>query len=117
MNLSGILDENRVIKMKFLLFRVIPVFFGLAPICLIGHECDAQIKSSSIAGVWLLDDGQGNTVWDSSTNRNHGKFSDSKGIKWVEGKSGRALEFKGTDYVIIKNTPLLELNETMSIAL
>ncbi len=63
MNLLGILDENGVIKMKFLLFRVIPVFFGLALICLIGHECNAQIKSSSIAGVWLFDDGQGNTVY------------------------------------------------------
>ena len=111
------LDGNGVIKMKFLLFGVISVFFGLALICLTGHECDAQIKPSSITGVWLLDDGQGNTAWDSSANRNHGKFSDSKGIKWVEGKFGGALEFKGTDYVIIKNTPSLELNETISIAL
>lgn len=103
--------------MKTALHKTAFAFFVLASILVLTSQCYAEIKPSSIAAIWLFDEGQGNTVWDSSENKNHGRFSDSKGIKWVNGKFGKALEFKGTDYVIVKNSPSLELNDTISIAM
>ena len=103
--------------MKSILTRLAFISLSLAFICLLTDDINAEIKPESIAGIWLLDEGQGDTVWDSSPNRNHGKFSDSKGIKWVDGKFGKALEFDGTDYVIIKHSPSLDQNDVITIAL
>ncbi len=103
--------------MKILLIKIVLIFLSIIFSLTFAHKINAEIKPSSIAGVWLFDDGQGDTVWDSSANRNHGKFSDSKGIKWVDGKFGKALEFKGTDYVIVKHSDSLDQNDTISIAL
>lgn len=85
--------------------------------CLLINNVNAQIDPESIAAIWLLDEGQGETAQDSSKNRNHGKFTDSAGIKWVDGKFGKALEFDGTDYVAIKHSPSLDQNDTITIAL
>ena len=65
----------------------------------------------------MFDEGQGNFVKGSSPNRNDGKFSNSSGIKWGEGKFGKALEFKGNDYVVIPHSASLDLNDTITIAL
>lgn len=54
----------------------------------------AAIDSSNIMGMWLFNEGNGNTAEDSSGNGNDGKIH---GAKWVDGKFGKALEFDGTD--------------------
>ncbi len=54
----------------------------------------ADIDSATIMGMWLFDDGNGNTATDSSGQGNDG---DIHGAKWVDGKFGKALEFDGTD--------------------
>lgn len=48
----------------------------------------------TLMGVWLFDEGNGDTVKDSSPNKNDGKITN---CKWVNGKFGKALEFNGKD--------------------
>ena len=54
----------------------------------------AKIDPDSITGMWLFNEGKGNTATDGSGNGNDG---DIHGAKWVDGKFGKALEFNGTD--------------------
>ena len=49
-------------------------------------------------GMWLLDEGQGLTVKDSSGNGNHGTIV---GATWTDGKFGKALQFDGKSHVEI----------------
>ena len=42
-----------------------------------------EINSESIVGIWLLDEGQGKSVKDSSGNGNDGEIV---GAKWTNGK-------------------------------
>ena len=103
--------------MKTILAKLAYISLSIASVFLLANNSNAEIEPESIAGVWLLDEGQGETIWDSSPNRNHGEFSDSGGIKWVDGEFGKALEFDGTDYVVVKHSPLLDQNDTITIAL
>ena len=48
----------------------------------------------AIIGVWLFDEGNGDTVKDLSPNKNNGKITNGK---WVDGKFGKALDFNGKD--------------------
>lgn len=58
----------------------------------------AKIDLSHAVGVWLFDDGAGDTAIDSSGNDNHGKFMGKP--KWVDGKFGKALEFDGASTIL-----------------
>ncbi len=72
----------------------------LGLLCL--SQSSAQIKSESIAGLWLMDEGSGTIAKDSS---GHGYDADLKaGPKWVAGRFGRALEFDGTNYLEVRNS-------------
>ena len=56
----------------------------------------AEIDLKTVAGMWLFDEGKGNTAVDSSENGNDGELVD--GPKWVKnGKFGAALEFDGNE--------------------
>lgn len=55
----------------------------------------AALNPDNIMGLWLFNEGNGNTAKDSSENGNDGKING--GAKWVDGKFGKALEFDGTD--------------------
>ncbi len=54
---------------------------------------EAAIDPDTIVGVWLFDDGQGETASDLSENELHGTLQG--GPKWVDGKFGKALELDG----------------------
>lgn len=54
----------------------------------------AKIDPKTVVGIWLLDEGSGTVIKDSSVNKNNGKVV---GAKWVKGKFGNALEFDGTN--------------------
>jgi len=70
-------------------------------------QSPAKIDPKSIVGLWLLDEGKGDTVKDSSQNGNDGKLMN--GPKWGQGKFGKAIEFDGSDdYVEIPDS--VELN-------
>ena len=85
------------------------VFTGLnfVYVCLIvislvlASQSFAEISNQTIVGIWLFDEGRGNTVKDSSVHGRNGEFVGE--LKWVEGNSGKALEFPGTkdNYVSI----------------
>ena len=51
-------------------------------------------EEEGLIGCWHFDEGQGETATDSSGNSNHGKI---QGAQWVQGVSGKALRFDGTD--------------------
>jgi len=56
----------------------------------------AKINPEAVVGIWLLDEGRGDTAEDSSENGYDGAI---KGAKWVEGKIGKALNFDKGDTV------------------
>lgn len=59
---------------------------------------DAAIDRDTIMGIWLLDEGLGDTAKDSSGNGNDGEIV---GAQWTDGKEGQALEFDGASHVAI----------------
>ena len=64
----------------------------MAVFLLIALPSLAEIDPESITGMWLFDEGKGDTATDSSENGNDGEIH---GAKWVDGKFGKALEFDG----------------------
>jgi len=72
------------------------------------------IDPETIVGMWLLNEGQGDKVNDSSDNSNDG---DIFGAIWSDGKFGKALNFDGVDdYVEIPDDPSLEGMDELTIA-
>ena len=70
-----------------------------------GH---AAIDSSTAMGIWLLDEGDGDTAFDSSGKGHHGTIS---GAAWAEGVFGSALSFDGVDdFVDCGNSELLRIS-------
>ena len=53
------------------------------------------IDTKTLVGLWLLDEGKGEIVTDSSDNKLDGKLIGD--TKWVDGKLGKALQFDGQD--------------------
>lgn len=58
----------------------------------------AAIDIDSLEGLWLFEEGQGETAADSSGNGHDATLVGN--IKWVEGKFGKGLEFNGTSDVL-----------------
>jgi hypothetical protein len=74
----------------------------------------SEIAPGTIAGLWLLDEGRGDKVSDSSGNGNHG---DILGATWTDGKFGKALEFDGVDdYAEIPDAPSLDGMDELTVA-
>lgn len=59
---------------------------------------DAEIDPKTAVGVWLLDEGSGKRVNDSSRNGNDGQFIGAP--QWIDGVFGKALRFDGRDDMI-----------------
>jgi hypothetical protein len=75
---------------------------------------DAEIDPSTILGLWLLDEGKGDRVEDSSGNGNHGiNFG-----KWTDGKFGKAVDLSGVygDHVRIEDSPNLGEMKEITVA-
>ena len=78
-----------------------PTFFLMILSCLIlilAHLSNAQLDMEGVIAMWLLDEGKGNEVADTSGNDNDGKLVAGK-AKWVDGKYGQALEFNQKGWV------------------
>jgi hypothetical protein len=68
----------------------------------------AEIDSESILGIWLLDEGSGDIAEDASGNGHDGTLIDAP--DWVDGWSGKALEFNGSStYVDCGNAEALNV--------
>jgi len=62
------------------------------------QESPSKIDPESLMGVWLFDQGKGDTVVDTSGNGNDGEIVDAER---VDGKNGKGIEFDGTNHVVI----------------
>jgi hypothetical protein len=78
-------------KVRYLLIVVVVLFAD----GMLTTQSYAKIDPKTIVGMWLFDEGKGDTAKDSSGNKNDGKFKGD--LKWVDGKFGKALEFPGVD--------------------
>lgn len=73
----------------------------------------AIIDPETCVAMWLFDEGEGNIAEDSSGKGNNGTLIN--GPEWVDGKSGSALSFDGSDdYVDCGNAPSLNLGSTIT---
>ena len=63
-----------------------------------------QAQTMGLKGYWAFDEGSGNTV-KNAVGSNHGLLKD--GLTWTEGKSGKAIAFDGSGYVLIDSAPYL----------
>ncbi len=70
---------------------------------------NAKIDPKSVVGIWLLDEGSGKTVKDSSQNGHEGEVLGN--TKWAKGKISDALEFQGSSdsYVSVPHDKSLSL--------
>ena len=68
----------------------------------------AEIDPGTIVGIWLFDEGEGDTAGDSSGNGHDGTLVD--GPEWVGGESGTALKFDGTNGVHVPHSDELTLS-------
>ena len=75
----------------------------------------AKIDPKTAVGIWLFDEGKGNTVRDSSGKGNDGTLKG--GVEWTEGKFGKALKFNGTDSYVDTGQQLLEKVPEFTIVL
>ena len=85
-------------KARYLLLGVVALF----AVSLLTTQSYAKIDPDNVVGIWLFDEGEGDTAEDSSENKNDGVLN---GPTWVDGmsQSGKALEFDGSnDYVLIQ---------------
>ena len=66
------------------------------------------MPKGALIGAWLFDEGEGDTVADASGNGNDLTIAEGA-PKWVEGKSGEAMEFDGAvDYLAAPDSPSLD---------
>lgn len=72
----------------------------------------AEVDPETAVGVWLFDEGGGDTTADSSGHDHEGTIN---GAKWEDGKFGKALDFDGGDWVSIESTPELQAGEEFTL--
>jgi concanavalin A-like lectin/glucanase superfamily protein len=88
---------------------------SLVFICLMmANISDAKVDPDTIVGMWLFDEGNGDTIKDSSGNGDDGEIN---GAKWVEGMFGTALEFNGsTDAVACPDNDSLDITDVITVS-
>lgn len=85
------------------------VIFTVVALMFIGVG-DTKIDPETAVGVWLLDEGSGDTVADSSGNGNDGEFIGNP--KWIDGMFGKALHFDGKDDMVpVGQNEILRVSE------
>ena len=87
------MEKHSKVTNKSLVFSVESISVFLV-ICLLTN-LEAKLSLDDNIGIWLLDEGKGDVIKDSSPNKYDGELT---GGKWVEGKFGQAIEF--TEQVI-----------------
>lgn len=75
---------------------------------MLGEQVDwSNPLSKGLIGLWLMNEGSGNTVFDLSGNGNHGEFQGDE--YWQPGLHGQAIYFPGvTDWIDVGDKPTLE---------
>ena len=73
----------------------------------------ARVDPETAVGVWLFDEGKGDTAKDSSGKGNHGTLMGKP--KWIDGKFGKALEFDGSNYVQVPHADSLTMTNDITV--
>ncbi|MDD4924651.1 MAG: LamG domain-containing protein [Dehalococcoidales bacterium] len=101
-NLEGIMDEVRIYN------RVLSV-----------EEIRYHYNRGGPVAQWKMDEGEGNTVYDSTNNNNDGTLilaGSATSSAWVEGKYGSALSFDGVnDYISVADSSSLDVTNTVTV--
>ena len=79
----------------------------------LGQAKVTEVDLSSAVGIWLFDEGTGDSTKDISSKGNHAKLT--KAPKWVSGKFGKALEFNGKDNCVQTEKKLLDAKTEFTI--
>ena len=79
-------------------------FTGLLFMAQISHA----VTIDDAIGIWLFDDGKGDTAADASKNGNDGKLME--GPKWVDGKFGGAISFDVEGPFVRIEVPTVQLS-------
>lgn len=90
------------------MFRILALGLFML-VCFVPFQVVA-LDTEGLVGAWLLDDGNGNTVADSSDNGLDGEIAQGN-PKWVEGKFGGGMEFGGSDMVTVDDDDALDLED------
>jgi hypothetical protein len=94
---------------KSSIFGVVLIFISL----ILAFQSYAEINLETCVGIWLFDEGKGETVKDSTGKCKDGKIN---GAVWDNGKFGKALSFNGTNNnVEIPDMPSLNPKTEMSM--
>ncbi|MCD6506793.1 LamG domain-containing protein [Candidatus Poribacteria bacterium] len=94
-----------------MIYRIICVLCCLT----LGFNVGYAALNEDLVGLWLFDEGKGDTVKDSSGMGNDGKAEG--GPKWVDGKYGGGMEFDGVDdMVVIPDSDVLEFDDDFTLA-
>ena len=72
-----------------------------------------EVDLSTAVGIWLFDEGSGDSTKDMSSEGNHGELV--KSPKWVTGKFGKALEFNGKDNFVKTGQKLLDARAEFTV--
>lgn len=91
-----------------------PVFWLIivGGLCVATNPLSAELLDDAV-GIWLFDEGKGNTAADTSGNGNDGAIT---GAKWAEGKFGGALEFEPPHVVTVEPSDSINFKDQMTIA-
>ena len=87
-------------------------FVIIGSLCVVVNPLSAELLDDAV-GIWLFDEGKGNTAADTSGNGNDGAIT---GAKWAEGKFGGALEFEPPHVVTVEPSDSINFKDQMTIA-
>ena len=97
-------------KVRYLLIGVVVLFVA----GVLTTSSYARYDPKTVAGIWLFDEGKGNTTADSSGNKNDGTFKGNP--KWSDGKFGKCLGFDGgSTYVDCGNGESLDITKAITV--
>ena len=84
----------------------------IGSLCMTTYPISAELLDDAV-GIWLFDEGKGDTAADTSGNGNDGVIT---GAKWAEGKFGGSLEFEPPHVVTVEPSDSLNFKDQMTIA-
>jgi len=88
---------------------------GLIILAVVAAPTCAEVNMEDAVGLWLFDEGQGQTVKDISGNENHGTFNGAP--EWAEGVFGAAVNCATRGHVLIKDSDSLDLDKAWTVAI
>ncbi len=80
---------------------------------LLAGQSFAKIDAKTCVGLWLFNEGKGDTAKDSSGNGNDGTLQGNP--KWVKGPFGGAVGFNGSNFVSVSDSKSLQMSKQVTV--